>query len=495
MLTTSSMGRREFLRACGVAVGGMMACGMAARGAKASERPNILFCIADDWSWPHASIAGDPVVQTPTFDRIAREGVLMTQAHVASPSCTPSRGSVLTGQMFYRLESGGNLWSTLSAKFPVYTDLLEEAGYHVGFTRKGWGPGSDTDGGRKRNPAGNRYKDFAAFQASVPDGRPFCFWFGSTDPHRGYKLGSGKAAGMDPAKVKVPPFLPDSPEVRSDICDYFYEVQRFDREVGEILRRLQAVGKLDNTLVVMTGDNGMPFPRAKSNIYDYGTHMPLAIRWPARVKGGRTVEDYVSFTDYAPTFLEAAGLTPPAQMTGRSLLGTLTGDRSGRVEAGRDHVVAGMERHTPFREGGVGYPCRCLRTKEFLYIRNFKPDRWPAGDPERFGDIDDSPSKSYLLKNRAKPGVRRLFELACAKRPAEELYDLRKDPGELTNVAGDPQYADVRKKLGVQLIAHLKATRDPRVIGGGEAFETYRYYGRGGRKKPPRPGGKKKGGT
>ena len=489
-----SLDRREFLRACGVAAGGMVASGMAARGAKASERPNILFCIADDWSWPHASIAGDPVVKTPTFDRIAREGVLMTQSHVASPSCTPSRGSVLTGQMFYRLESGGDLWSTLPAKFPVYPDLLEEAGYHVGFTRKGWGPGSDTDGGRKRNPASDRYKDFGAFHASVPKGKPFCFWFGSTDPHRPYKLGSGKDSGMDAAKVKVPPFLPDSPAVRSDICDYFFEVQRFDREVGEILQRLEAAGQLDNTLVVMTGDNGMPFPRAKSNIYDYGTHMPLAIRWPTRVKGGRTVDDFTSFCDYAPTFLEAAGLTSPAEMTGRSLLPILTGGKSGRVEARRDHVVAGMERHTPFRKGGVGYPCRCLRTTEFLYIRNFKPDRWPAADPERYGDIDDSPSKSYLLNNRDKPGVHRLFELACAKRPAEELYDLKKDPGELTNVAGNPKYADVQKKLGAQLLAYLKATRDPRVVGGGEAFETYRYYGRTGPKNPGKPGGKKKGG-
>ena len=482
------LNRREFLRSvAGAAAVG--AAGLLARPAPAEakgKRPNIVFCIADDWSWPHASIAGDPVVKTPTFDRIAREGVLLTQTHVASPSCTPSRGSILTGQMFYRLEDGANLFGTIPAKFRAYPDLLEAGGYHVGFTRKGWGPGQAGPGGWKRNPAGDSYKNFDAFLQSVPSGKPFCFWFGSTDPHRGYKVGSGKAAGMDLAKVKVPPFMPPSEAVRSDICDYFVEVQRFDKEVGDIYARLREAGLLDDTLLVMTSDNGMPFPRAKSNIYDFGTHMPLAIRWPGKVKPGRVVDDFVSFTDFAPTFMEAAGLKALPAMTGRSLIGLLTSEKSGRVEAERDHVVVGKERHCPCRvfPGGYGgYPMRGLRTDEYLYIRNFKPDRWPAG-PEKvavgtgyeFWDIDRSPSKQYMMDHRDEPAVKKLFELGFGKRPAEELYDLKKDPEELNNVADQPQYAAIKQKLSARLTTYLTETKDPRVLDGGDAFDRYTSY-------------------
>ena len=483
--------RRAFLRSASLAAGAWAvgragvarAAAKAPAGGGAGKRCNILFCIADDWSWPHAGVAGDKVVKTPTFDRIAREGVLFTRAHVAAPSCSPSRSSILTGQMFYRLEEGGDLWGTLPAKFPVYTDLLGAAGYHVGYTRKGWGPGRHAAGGRKENAAGKRYKDFAAFLAARPAGAPWCFWFGSYEPHRGYRKGSGVAAGKRIEDVTVPKFLPDSREVRSDILDYYVEVEMYDRQVAGLLKQLEAIGELDETLVVMTSDNGMPFPRAKSNINDYGTHMPLAVRWPAKVRGGRVVEDFISFTDFAPTFLAAAGLEAPACMTGRSFLAILTGGRSGQVETSRNRVVVGKERHTTGRAGGVGYPCRALRTSDYLYIRNFAPDRWPAGDPGGYADIDGSPSKAYVLAHREDEKVRRFFELACAKRPAEELYDLRADPAELTNVAERANYADVRKKLAAELTAYLTATADPRVVGGGEKFDTYPYYG-GGRKRP-----------
>ncbi len=492
------MTRRGFLRSSGLAAGALVGLRAArAMGAKAKAggtppdrargRPNILFCIADDWSWPHAGVGGDKVVKTPAFDRIAAEGVLFTQAHVSAPSCSPSRSSILTGQMFYRLEEGGDLWGTLPAKFPVYTDILAEAGYHVGYTRKGWGPGRHAAGGRKENAAGKRYKDFAAFLAARPKGRPFCFWFGSYEPHRGYRKGSGVAGGKRIADVTVPPFLPDSPEVRSDILDYYVEVEMFDKQVAGLLKQLEAVGELDDTLVVMTSDNGMPFPRAKSNIYDYGTHMPLAVRWGAKAKPGRVVEDFISFTDFAATFLQAAGCKVPAGVTGRSFLDILTGGGSGRVDPKRGRVFVGKERHTTGRAGGVGYPCRAIRTREYLYIRNFKPDRWPAGDPPRYADIDGSPSKTHVVDNREDGKVRRFFQLACAKRPAEELFDLKKDPGELENVAGRPEYKAAQQKLSADLTAYLTETKDPRIAGGGEEFDRYPYYGGGGRRRPKTP--------
>jgi len=329
-----------------------------------------------------------------------------------------------------------------------------------------------------------------------PEGKPFCFWFGGYDPHRGYKWQSGVKSGMKLEDVEVPACLPDSEEVRTDICDYYWEVQRFDTEVGGLLKMLEEAGELDNTLVVISGDNGLPFPRCKSNLYDTGTNAPLAACWPAAVKGGRVVEDFISLSDLAPTFLEAAGLKPTAQMTARSFLNILRSGKSGRVDRKRDHVLTGKERHVVCQETGTGgYPMRAIRTHDFLYIRNFKPERWPAGAPKgyaqsidinvarprgtHFGyaDVDAAPTKSYMLKYRNDPKLKRLFELGFGKRPAEELYDLDKDPDQLNNVAGKSEYAQVKKNLAEALMTELKETNDPRVLGKGDAFDQYPYYG------------------
>ena len=485
------MDRRAFLNQAGKGaltgsvVGGVLACqsasaqgGGGAAPRRAKGRPNILFAISDDQSWVHTGATGDPVVKTPAFDRVAEEGVLFTHAFCSSPSCTPSRGAVLTGQDFWRLDEGGNLWSTLSAEFPVYPDLLAEGGYHVGHIRKGWGPGSVEPGGRQVNAAGRQFKSFPDFLAASPPDRPFCFWFGSTDPHRPYEAGSGVASGKMIEDVCVPPFLADAPEVRSDILDYFVETERYDRDVGEMMALLEANGQLDNTIVVVTSDNGMPFPRAKANLYDYGTRMPLAIRWPAAAPGGRVLDDFVSFADFAPTFLQAAGLTPPEEMTGRSLVGLLASGKAGRVEPERDSVITGRERHAWCRAGGLGYPIRALRTYDFLYIRNFLPDRWPAGDPPTFGDCDGGPTKAYMLENREREDITRLAELAFGKRPAEELYHLVEDPAQTDNVADEPEYAAEKGKLRADLERHLTERNDPRLIGGAEIWDACEYYGK-----------------
>lgn len=454
--------------------------------------PNILFLLADDWAWPHASCLGDPVVKTPTFDRLAKEGVLFRNAHVAAPSCSPSRAAILTGQWHWRLEQGANLHGFIPAKFTVYPDLLEKAGYFTGLTGKGYGPGSNE--GRPHNAAGPAFKNFDAFFAARPKDRPFCFWYGSHQPHRPYPAGIGVRSGLEPAKVPVPPYLPDSAATRSDICDYYYETQQFDSQCAAILQSLERAGELDNTLIVMTGDNGWPFPRSKATCYDTGTHQPLAIRWGARVKGGRIVDDFVSLSDLAPTFLEAAGLPVPDTMTARSFLPVLLSGQSGQVDPTRDHTLTGMERHvtrgrTDGAEKNVGYPMRSLITKAFHYLRNFKPDRWPVGDPpvgplpafEKiatdtyavFPDCDAGPAKAFIVTHRDDPDVKPPYERAFDKRPARELYDLRKDPYELRNVAEDPAYAATVKELDARLMAELKATGDPRATGGGAEFDRY----------------------
>jgi uncharacterized sulfatase len=451
-----------------------------ARAEKPSQRPNILFALADDWGWPHAPAYGDKVVRTPNFDRVAKEGVVFRNTFCVSPSCTPSRAAILTGRTIHQLEESGNLWSVLQTKFECYPDMLERAGYHVGLTGKGWGPGSLEGTGRTRNPAGPAYKDFDTFFKSVPEGKPFCYWLGHRDPHRPYVKGSGVKAGLNPADVVVPPYLPDTPEVRSDICDYYFAVERYDRDVGKILDSLEKARKLDNTIVVMTGDNGWPFPRGKANLYDAGTHLPLAVRWPARVKGGRTSDDFISFQDFAPTFLEAAGLKPTPVMTGRSFLDILT---TGESAVLRDRVFLERERHANVRKDDLSYPARAIRTRELLYIRNLRPDRWPAGDPEEwkavgpFGDIDGGPTKDLLLERRNDPKFHNLFELACGKRPAEELYDLAKDPYEMTNVAEKPAYADIRKNLRRELDRWMSQTQDPRASGDDDRWDRYPYTG------------------
>jgi N-sulfoglucosamine sulfohydrolase len=448
--------------------------------------PNIIFAIADDWSWPHAGAYGDSVVSTPTFDRLADEGVLFEQAFVSAPSCTPSRGAIVTGQHFWRLGAGAELWSYWPSQFAEYPKLLAQAGYHVGSFRKGWGPGEHPD--QPDNPAGPQYESVDDFFAARADAQPFALWFGTSDPHRPYEPGSGAASGMDLDAIELFPHLPDAPEVRSDVADYYWEVQRFDREVGELLSEIEAMGELDNTLVFVTSDNGMPFPRAKANIYDAGVRMPLVVSWPARVSGGRRVTDLVSLTDVAPTILEAAGLPVPAEMTGRSLVPLLISSASGRVDESRDYVLFGKERHVPAQEAPVsgGYPMRAIRTDDYVYIRNFLPDRWPAGTPDYenayvehawLADTDNGPTKTYLWEHRAEPGGARLYDLAFAKRPAEELYDLREDPGQLNNLAADPAYAAVKNELSQRLTAALEATGDPRVVGGAESWETQPYLG------------------
>ncbi len=288
---------------------------------------------------------------------------------------------------------------------------------------------------------------------------------------------------MQAQDVVVPAFLPDSPDVRSDILDYYYEVEGLDREAGAILSALERADQLNNTLIVWTADNGLPFPRAKANLYDGGTHVPLAIRFPGKVGGGRALDEFVVLTDLAPTLLEAAGVTPPPAMTGRSLM-TLLG---GAQQPGRDKVFLERERHANVRRGDLSYPSRAVRTRDFLYIRNLRPDRWPAGGPEmyfavgEYGDIDGGPSKDLLLARPSTPAIAKYSDLAMAKRPAEELYDLRKDPGQIDNVAMRADYAATKKELRAALDTWMRDTGDPRSSTDDDRWDTYPYYGNRGK--------------
>jgi arylsulfatase A-like enzyme len=429
-----------------------------------AKQPNILFLIADDWSFPHAGVYGDKVVRTPTFDRLAAEGALFTNAYTASPSCSPSRASVLLGRYPHQNGDGGNLWSEFPNAHPTYIQILKKDGYFTGSTRKGWGPGDHRVTGFENNPAGKSFEDFEAFLAERPEGEPFTFWFGSTDPHREYVANMGIQAGMKLEDVVVPGFFPDNDCVRNDILDYYFEIERFDRESGQLIAMLEEMGELDNTIIVMTSDNGMPFPRAKANLYDYGTRMPLVIRWPEKVRAGTVVNDFVNFVDFAPSFVEAAGLSQNS-MLGQSLWGLLAGEKQDR-----DQVYLERERHANVRKGDLSYPMRGIRNHDYLYIWNPMPERNPAGNPSvhqsvgQFGDVDHSITKFLIMNSegKAKSGQPDYFQLSFGQRPEEELYDVVADPYQLRNLAEDKSLTNVKSRLKEKLQNWMETSGDLR---------------------------------
>ena len=463
--------------------------------APATKRPpNILFCITDDQSWLHAGAYGATWIRTPAFDQVAREGALFQNAFVSTPSCGPARASILTGQDFYRLGPASMNHTEWRAGLATYPDLLAAQGYRTGCTGKGWGPGNWKVPGRSVPPAGPAFdeatkkppatgmsaNDYAAnFERflETTGGAPFCFWAGFAEPHRVFEAGYGRRAGHNTAGAVVPPFLPDTPAVREDLIDYAAEIEWADQQFARMLEVLARRGETENTIVVFTSDNGMAFPRAKGNLYDYGTHMPLAVRWPQRIRPGLVIPDLTSLVDLAPTFLDACGVARPNGMTGRSLLPRLTGQTTKPL---REHAVFGIERHFPgSRPQGAGYPSRAIRTTRFLYIENLTPERnpsgdrpgpvWPEDDPTGgFGDSDGGPSKTELCRQGAHPD---LFQSAFGQRPAVELYDAAADPACRKNLAGDARFRREQKRLKLRLDAHRRATADPRALGNGEQLD------------------------
>ena len=522
-----------------------------ARAANApASTPNIVFLFADDWGRYANCYAGiedrpsiNQVLKTPNIDRVAREGVLFRHAFVTAPSCTPCRSSVLSGQYFFRTGLGAILMGAQwDPRIPSYPLLLRDAGYHIGKSYKVWSPGTPQDapyGGQQYayEKAGADFRirydehvmekvrqgmtveaakqailaqvrgNFDAFLADRKPGQPFCYWFGPSLTHRPFVKGSGKVLwGLDPDSVrgKLPKFTPDVPDVRVDYTDYMGQILAWDAGVGVIIEELRAIGELDNTLLVLSGDHGMPgVPGGKCNLYDHGVAVALIVRGPG-IKPGRVVDDFVNLMDLAPTFLEAGGLKPPAVMTGRSFLSVLRSGQSGLVDPSRTWVVTGRERHIDFaREGNLPYPQRSLRTRDFLYVRNFAPDRWPAGSPQFsndadaptldavkdnlracFPDMDASPTKAWLFGQRHNPQWQWYYDYAFGKRPAEQLFDLRKDPDQTVNVAADPAYVDTRLKLAARLTKILTDAGDPRVTGDGMTYERSPFTDEVSRKGP-----------
>lgn len=498
------------------------------------KRPNILFVINDDQSYAHTSFAGSRFVSTPGFDRVASNGIYFTNCYGGSPGSAPSRSSLVTGRHHWQNKQSGQHASSWMKEHVPFVDLLEASGYYTGFTGKGVDPfqyaRSDEDSlWRKGNAAGhpfnkhryqknspsdprtakgigliNYYENFRSFLQQRKEGQPFYFWYGSTEPHRVYEKGSWKRNGKKLEQVDVPGFLPDTEEVRGDMLDYAVEIEWADSHLAKMLEYLDSIGELNNTIVIVTADNGMPFPRAKANCFEYGAHVPFAVSYPKGFPGKRRVDDPIGFVDIAPTILEMAGVKPDGMLpiSGRSFMNILRSEKEGIVDKTKKYAYMGRERHSSSRWRNLGYPQRAVRNQDYLFIWNVRPERWPAGAPQMmdkdtgelypmygigedgtfhpdraFTDVDDAPSKTFLIEHFEDPAIQPYFDLAFGKRPEFELYHIGNDPFCLDNLIGKKDYAAIEKELRQALIKELKRSEDPRTVGPDkEIFDSYIRY-------------------
>jgi arylsulfatase A-like enzyme len=470
----------------------------------AADQPNILLILADDWGFGDAGAYGNKWIKTPSFDKIAGQGLRFDNAYTPNAKCAPSRAAILTGRNPWQLKEAGNHGGFFPLDFKVFPEVLAEKGYFTGMTGKGWAPGTARDAaGNPRALTGQPFQkrkapppttgidrndytaNFIDFLDAAPGGSPWFFWIGIHEPHRDYEYGSGVAkGGKKPGDIdRVPGYWPDNEVTRNDLLDYALEVEHLDRHLGRITGELEKRGQLDNTLIIITSDNGRPFPREKGNLYEAANHLPFVAMWNNGIEdSGRVVEDYISFIDIAPTILEAAGIpwdkSGMASTPGKSLADIFKSGRTTAIQPGRDFLILGQERHDVGRPHDQGYPIRSILKDGWLYSRNFAPDRWPAGNPETgYLNTDGGATKTEILNaNRAKPGNAHWL-LCFGKRPAEEMFDIRNDPDCLNNLAGSPAQRERRNELEARLRAELTKQGDPRMAGQGDVFDKYPYAG------------------
>jgi arylsulfatase A-like enzyme len=460
--------------------------------------PNILFVISDDQSYPHASIYGTKWLSTPGFDRIANEGLLFNHAYTTNAKCSPSRSTILTGRDSWLLEEATNHVPFFPEKFTTFPEILKNRGYKTGKTGKGWAPGVALKNGQKRYLIGENYGmvkidppakhisdndysgNFKYFLDNKKVDQPFLFWVGGLEPHRRYEYKAGiNFGGKNIEQIeKVPNYWPDSDNVKIDMLDYAFEIEYFDSHLERIISELEKRNLLENTIIVVTSDNGMPFPRVKGQVFPYDNRLPLAIRWGKGIKNpGRIINDYVSFSDFAPTFLELADVDLANQnmeeFSGSSLKNIFKDEA---IEKKRNYIIIGKERHDVGRQNDKGYPVRAIIAGHYFYSLNFKPNRWPAGNPETgYLNTDGSPTKTEILKLKREGLNEDYWNLSFGKRPEETLYDIKRDPDCIENIAQNSKYSFIKDSLRKVLIEDLTKNKDPRVLGYGDLFDNYTY--------------------
>lgn len=466
-----------------------------------NQRPNILLIVFDDASFDHFSANGSNWVKTPGFDRVASEGILFKNFYTPNAKCAPSRSVILTGLYPWQLKEGANHIGYFPQAIKVITEALQQNGYSTGYTGKPWGPGLALSPNGKTRPLNgkpylqkttipptqdisrNDYKaNFADFLDETKKDEPWFFWCGAWEPHRPYQFDSGrKVAGKSLSEVdRVPSYLPNSGVVKADLLDYALEIEYFDQQIVQMLNELERRKLLDNTLVIITSDNGMPFPRAKGNSYEISNHIPMVLMWTKGIsKKGTTVSNYFSTVDLVPTLLDvsktnftSAGMQKPA---GKSLSHLFENPQHGNSKD-KGVLFFGRERNDFGRPDNQGYPSRSVMKDGFLYIYNFKNDRYPSGNPlTGYLDTDGSPSKTAILNQRKQQADSVFWKLSFGLRPTEELYDLNRDKDCMHNLAGAKKFQKFKANLNQQLFEKLKEQQDPSVLGQGDVFYNYPF--------------------
>ncbi len=463
--------------------------------------PNILIIMLDD-AGLDMSAYGSSYVQTPAFDKIASQGILFNKAYTPNAKCAPSRASFLTGRNSWQLDAVANHFIYFPSKFKTFPEVLKEHGYFTGHTGKAWSPGiALTATGKERELVGpsfdtekliaptteiavNDYsKNFKEFLTKVPLGTPWSFWVGFNEPHRPYEFKSGMNKGGKRLEMikEVPKYYPDSLSVRHDLLDYALELEYADGHVGKILEELNRTKEIENTIVIYTSDHGMPFPRVKGSQYENSNHIPLAIMWKGKILNpNRSVDDYISFVDIAPTLLQAAGIDWQSSgmypSPGKSLMDLFETKKSGKIDSSRNFVLVGKERHDHGRPNDEGYPIRGIHKGDMLFLRNYETNRWPASNPETgYLNVDKSPTKSLLLNLRRSGQDTKYWMWSFGKRPAVELYDTKKDPYCIQNLADDPKFKKQLTDLEVLMVGKLKDQGDLRMQGFGHLYEKFPF--------------------
>ncbi len=418
----------------------------------AQVKPNFVFIIADDVSWDDIGCYGNTVVKTPNIDRLAKEGLRFTNAFLTASSCSPSRCSIISGK-YPHSNGAAELHTPLPEKELPFPLLLKQKNYYTAHAGK-WHMGPATHRAFDRYTDGNGYdigdggeKNWIAFLKERPKDKPFFFWFASLDAHRPWGADTFKIT-HDPTKMIIPPYFADTPETRQDMASYYNEIARFDFYIGEVRKELEAQGVLDNTVIIVMADNGRPFPRCKTRVYDSGMKTPFIVFWPKGIKNkGKSTQSLVSAIDIAPSVLDLAGVKSSAEYQGKSFAAVLKNPQTEiRSSVFSEHNWHDYEAHE-----------RMLRTKDFLYVLNALPNLTNGGP----ADSKRSPTQFALnlVRDAGKlsPAQADVF---IVPRPAEELFDVKKDPEQLFNLASVPQYQEKLKELRQQLKNWQSDTKD-----------------------------------
>ncbi len=399
-------------------------------GQSLSGQPNIVFIIADDIGWNDVGCYVNDVVKTPNMDRIASQGLMFTNAYLTTSSCSPSRTSIISGRYPHNTGSA-ELHTSLPEDVGIFPDKLQEAGYFTGQAGKwhmGKAPrrGFDVirDGQDDFGPGGE--KMWVPVLQNRPKEKPFFLWLASTDAHRGWGANEFQDQN-DPDKINAPPFLVDATTTREDLAHYYDEITRFDHYIGEVERELKTQGVADNTVIIIISDNGRPFPRCKTRLYDSGVKTPMIIKWPDGINvPGKISGSLVSVIDIGPTLIDLAGASPLESMQGRSFRELIN-----EPEAPfRNFIFAEHNWHD--HEALE----RMVRTKDYMYILNLRPSLPNQGPADSNGSSSFADLKQKRKEGRLTPAQTDVF---VSPRPREELYDCQRDPMQLINIASDPE--------------------------------------------------------